>query len=67
LAALDEVAEQYDATPGEVALAWLAAQPGITAPIASATSEKQVEELAKAAKLQLDDASLAKLDAVSKQ
>jgi aryl-alcohol dehydrogenase-like predicted oxidoreductase len=67
LAALDEVAGQYEATPAEVALAWLAAQPGVTAPIASATNEQQVEELAAAAKLQLDDASLAKLDAVSKQ
>jgi aryl-alcohol dehydrogenase-like predicted oxidoreductase len=67
LAALDEVAGQYEATPGEVALAWLAAQPGITAPIASATSEQQVEELAEAAKLQLDEGSLAKLDAVSRQ
>jgi aryl-alcohol dehydrogenase-like predicted oxidoreductase len=67
LAALDEVAGQYKATTGEVALAWLGAQPGITAPIASATNEEQVEELAKAANLRLDEASLAKLDTVSRQ
>jgi aryl-alcohol dehydrogenase-like predicted oxidoreductase len=66
LAALDEVAEQYEATPGEVALAWLAEQPGITAPIASATNEQQVEELAKAATLRLDETSLERLDTVSR-
>jgi aryl-alcohol dehydrogenase-like predicted oxidoreductase len=66
LATLDEVAAQYEATPGEVALAWLATQPGITAPIASATNERQVEDLAAAAKLTLDEVSLAKLDAVSR-
>lgn len=66
LAVLDEVAGQYGATPAQVALAWLGAQPGITAPIASGTSEQQVEELAGAAQLKLDDASLAKLSAVSR-
>ena len=45
LAALDEVAAEAGATPAQVALAWLAAQPGVTAPIASATSLDQLEEL----------------------
>ena len=45
LAALDEVAAEAGATPAQVALAWLAAQPGVTAPIASATSLAQLEEL----------------------
>ena len=45
LAALDEVAAEAGATPAQIALAWLAAQPGITAPIASATSVEQLEEL----------------------
>ena len=45
LEALDEVAGQTGATQGQVALAWLAAQPGVTAPIASATSVDQLEEL----------------------
>ncbi|HEV2080791.1 MAG TPA: aldo/keto reductase [Allosphingosinicella sp.] len=45
LDALDEVAAQTGATQAEIALAWLAAQPGVTAPIASATSVEQLEEL----------------------
>lgn len=45
LAALDEVASETGATPAQVALAWLAAQPGVTAPIASATSRAQLDEL----------------------
>ena len=45
LAALDEVAAEAGATPAQIALAWLAAQPGIAAPIASATSVRQLEEL----------------------
>jgi aryl-alcohol dehydrogenase-like predicted oxidoreductase len=48
-----------------VALAWLLAQPGITAPIASATNEKQLADLAEAAKLKLDARSIQKLDEVS--
>ena len=60
LAALDEVAAHHRATPGQVALAWQMAQPGITAPIASATSVQQIEELAAATRLQLgvEDMSL---------
>lgn len=45
LDALDEVAAQTGATQAQIALAWLAAQPGVTAPIASATSVEQLEEL----------------------
>ena len=45
LAALDEVAAETGATPAQVALAWTAAQPGVTAPIASATSMAQLEDL----------------------
>ena len=45
MAALDEVAAETGATPAQVALAWLAAQPGVTAPLASATSQAQIEEL----------------------
>ncbi|NRF70421.1 aldo/keto reductase [Aquincola sp. S2] len=58
LAALDQAAERLDATPAQVALAWQLAQPGITAPIASATSLAQWAELAPAATLQLDAAAL---------
>ncbi len=45
LAALDAVAAEAGATPAQVALAWVAAQPGIAAPIASATSRAQLDEL----------------------
>jgi aryl-alcohol dehydrogenase-like predicted oxidoreductase len=50
VAALDEVANAHGSTPARVALAWLLAQPGITAPIASATNEKQLTDLVEAAK-----------------
>jgi aryl-alcohol dehydrogenase-like predicted oxidoreductase len=59
--ALEEIAREKNSKPGRVALAWLIAQPGITAPIASATNLDQLEDLAEAAKLKLDSASLDKL------
>ncbi len=65
LAALDEVAAQQGATPAQVALAWQMAQPGITAPIASATRLNQLEELMGAARLSLDGAALAHLSQAS--
>ena len=58
LATLDEVAERYQATPAQVALAWQLAQPAITAPIVSATSLAQLQELVGAAQLQLDPDAL---------
>ena len=65
LAALDEVARRQDATPAQAALAWMMARPGITAPIASATSVAQLEEIMGAAALRLDPTSIALLDAAS--
>lgn len=65
LATLDRLADKHAATPAQVALAWIMAQPGITAPIASATSSAQLEELAGAATLALDADDLAALDAAS--
>jgi aryl-alcohol dehydrogenase-like predicted oxidoreductase len=65
LAALDEAAAALKATPAQVALAWQMAQPGLTAPIASATSVVQFEELAGAASLVLDAPTVAALDRVS--
>ncbi|TYZ06025.1 aldo/keto reductase [Hymenobacter lutimineralis] len=53
LKALDEVADRLQATPAQVALAWIMAQPGLTAPIASATSPEQVTELLRATDLTL--------------
>lgn len=67
LAALDAVAQRYNATPGQVAVAWQMVQPGITAPIASATSVAQLHELVKATQLQLDSDALSQLDAASTQ
>ncbi len=60
LAALDEVSARHGAKPAEVALAWAMARPGVTAPIASATSRDHVESFARAASLKLtaDDMAL---------
>jgi aryl-alcohol dehydrogenase-like predicted oxidoreductase len=52
-------------SPARVALAWLMAQPGITAPIASATNERQLADLVEAAKLKLPAESTQKLNAAS--
>jgi aryl-alcohol dehydrogenase-like predicted oxidoreductase len=65
LGALDAVAETIGATPGQVALAWEMARPSITAPIASATSVAQLDELVAAARLVLDAPSIAMIDRVS--
>lgn len=65
LAALDAVASALGATPAQVALAWVMARPAVAAPIASATSLLQLEELMGAARLSLDPAHIARLDAAS--
>lgn len=65
LAALDEAAAALKATPAQVALAWQMARPTISAPIASATSVAQLEELMGAARLALDAATLGTLDRAS--
>ena len=53
LGALDAVAAAHDATPAQVSLAWLMAQPAITAPIASATSLPQLRDIIGATRLTL--------------
>ena len=53
LAAMDGVAAETGATLAQIALAWLAAQPGVVAPIASATSVAQIEDLLGATRLVL--------------
>ncbi|MGA8108883.1 MAG: aldo/keto reductase [Acidobacteriaceae bacterium] len=63
--ALLDVAAQHRATPAQVALAWLLAQPCLTAPIASATSDRHLDDLIAAAQLQLDGASLRLLSDIS--
>jgi aryl-alcohol dehydrogenase-like predicted oxidoreductase len=55
LAALDQVAGDNGATPAEIALAWLVAQEGVSAPIASATSVEQVKSLARGVRLNLSE------------
>ena len=62
LAALDQVAAETGATLAQISLAWLAAQPGVTAPIASATSPAQVEELLGSMALTLTPDQLSALD-----
>ncbi|MGB8664277.1 MAG: aldo/keto reductase [Serratia inhibens] len=54
LAALDRVAKKHRSSPTQVSLAWLIDRPGITAPIVSATSLKQLDELIAATRLRLD-------------
>ena len=66
LGALDAVAETVGATPAQVALAWQIARPSITAPIASATTPAQLDELVAAARLTLDTPSIAMIDRVSR-
>jgi len=65
LAAVEKVAAGVGATPAQVALSWLAHRPGITAPIASATSVAQLKEIAAAIDLKLDAETTATLDQAS--
>lgn len=65
LAALDAVAAGHKASPAQVALAWLMTRPAVTAPIASATTPQQLDELIGATRLQLEPAAVAALDAAS--
>ncbi|MEP9373000.1 aldo/keto reductase [Mesorhizobium sp. KR1-2] len=65
LAALDAVSTRHAAKPAEVALAWVIARSGVTAPIASATSLPQMDSLIRSAELKLDAADIAELDAAS--
>ena len=65
LAALDQVAARHRANPTRVALAWLIARPGITAPIASATSLAQLHDLVEATRLVLERGDIESLDAAS--
>ncbi len=65
LAALDEVAAETGAALASVALAWTMAQPTITAPIASATSLEQAEELIAGMTLELTSGQMERLSAAS--
>ncbi len=65
LDAVEQVAAKTGATPAQVSLSWLAHRPGITAPIASATSPVQLKELVGGIELRLDDEATATLDRAS--
>jgi aryl-alcohol dehydrogenase-like predicted oxidoreductase len=65
LRALDEVAREIHSTPAKISLAWLIARPGITAPIASATTLEQLKDLIGATELKLDQTSIEKLNNAS--
>ena len=65
LAALDAVSARKNATPAQIALAWLMARPGLTAPIASATSVEQILDLVQATRLRLDREDVEQLDQAS--
>jgi aryl-alcohol dehydrogenase-like predicted oxidoreductase len=65
LAALDDVGRRHSASAASVALAWQIARPSITAPIASATTVDQLNELIAATRLTLDQAALEQLNTAS--
>lgn len=63
--ALHKVAAELNSTPARVAIAWIIARPSITAPIASATTLAQLDDLIEAAKLTLSQAIVKELDEAS--
>jgi aryl-alcohol dehydrogenase-like predicted oxidoreductase len=65
LAALDQVAEREGLTPVKAALSWLIARPAVTAPIASATTPEQLQELIEASTVALDKTSMDMLNEAS--
>jgi aryl-alcohol dehydrogenase-like predicted oxidoreductase len=65
LSAVDAVAQRFGSSPTAVALAWLLARPSVTAPIASATSLVQLQQLMDGARLKLDQGALDTLAAAS--
>jgi len=65
LAALDGVAKRCNATPAQIALAWLMGRPGVTAPIASATNLDQLREIMRTPEIKLDRDAIAQIDRAS--
>ena len=63
--ALDKVAQEHNMTPAQVALSWLIAHPSITAPIASATNLKQLNELIQATTIELNPSAMDLLNQAS--
>ena len=65
LEALEEVAQEHNMTPAQIAIAWLTSHPSITAPIASATNLEQLNELLEAATIELNPAAIDRLNQAS--
>lgn len=65
LDALDAVAARYETTPAAISLAWLIQRPSVTAPIVSATSMSQFDQLVAATSIALDEQALATLNEAS--
>jgi aryl-alcohol dehydrogenase-like predicted oxidoreductase len=65
LSALDEVAGQLNSTPARVAIAWLISRPSVTAPIASATTLDQLNDLVEATRLNMDSSAIEQLNQAS--
>lgn len=65
LEALDQVSRKHDSTPATISLAWLLAQPTITAPIVSATSIQQLQSIIDAPNILLDTEDMTSLDKAS--
>ena len=63
LVVMDRIAEECEATLGQIALAWLLTQPSVTAPVASATTADQVDDLVEAMETELTPAQIAELTA----
>ncbi len=66
LPVMDQIAEECEATLGQLALAWLLAQPGVAAPVASATTADQVDDLVEAMETELTPAQIAALDSAAR-
>jgi len=67
LTVMDEIAQHYNTSLASIALAWLIAQPVVTAPIASATNLAQLNELMEAVNLKLDKGAIHKLETAARQ
>jgi aryl-alcohol dehydrogenase-like predicted oxidoreductase len=66
IATLDKVADRHKVGCTQVAMAWLASRPSVAAPLASATSLQQLEEIIAGVTLKLDQESLGDLEKASK-
>ncbi|MET0129950.1 MAG: aldo/keto reductase [Stenotrophomonas chelatiphaga] len=67
LTALDDIAGTHGASASQIALAWLIARPGITAPIVSATSVDQLKDVLAAANIALSAQDVQQLDDASRE